>query len=67
MPSIWDQITIQLGMHPREKCNTTIVANFLQGRILGLLLDTARVEPRDYLQLRALIASLLPRIPQGHR
>ena len=67
MPSIWDQITIQLGMCSRAKCNTSIVTNIRQGRILGLLLDTARVEPRDYLQLRALIASLLPRIPQGHR
>jgi len=57
---------ILLGMYPRAECKTTIVTDFKQGRILGLLLDTTRMEPRNHLQLRALPTGFFPRLPQRH-
>jgi hypothetical protein len=43
-----------------------IVTDSRQGRILGLLLDTTRMEPGHHLQLRALTTSFFPRIPQRY-
>jgi len=40
-------------------------ANLQKGRILGLLLDNARVELGHHLQLCTLLTRILPRVPQG--
>jgi hypothetical protein len=66
MPLILDPITILLGMYPLAMCNIVTFTDFTQGWILGLLLDTTRMEPGNHLQLRALPASFFPRIPQRH-
>jgi hypothetical protein len=57
---------ILLGMHPRALFHINIFTDFSQGRILGLLLDTTRMEPRNNLHLRSLPASFFPRLPQRH-